>query len=130
MLWMPCLLSTISFQCKHHRIYARAQHSEPVLQENRSSPISAKASGDAVQACSSSANERSFSVPQPSAAFSAAAELVTQVDEVAMPNIAALLRERASICESLATELEQMIERRNGLAEARRASSSRRQSSS
>jgi len=55
---------------------------------------------------------------------------VTQVDEVAMPNIAALLRERASICESLATELEQMIERRNALAEARRASSSRRQSSS
>ena len=57
-------------------------------------------------------------------------ELMAHVDERAMPNIAALLRERAAICESLAIELEQMIERRNGLAEARRASSSRRQSSS
>lgn len=57
-------------------------------------------------------------------------ELMAHVDEIAMPNIAALLRERAAICDNLATDLEEMIERRNGLAAARHASSSRRLSSS
>jgi hypothetical protein len=52
-------------------------------------------------------------------------ELIAQVDEVAMPQLVALLRERAAVSESLANEIELMIERRDGLAEARRASSDR-----
>jgi hypothetical protein len=52
-------------------------------------------------------------------------ELIAHVDEVAMPHLVALLRERAAISERLANEIELMIERRDALAKARRASSAR-----
>ena len=52
-------------------------------------------------------------------------ELIAHVDEVTMPHLVALLRERAAISESLANEIELMIQRRDGLAKARAASSAR-----
>jgi hypothetical protein len=52
-------------------------------------------------------------------------ELIAHVDEVAMPQLVALLRERAAISDSLANEIELMIERRSALAKTRAASSAR-----